>query len=53
MASKVQTSVGSVAYEQTGEGDPVVLLHATLHDRRDFAPIVAALAARHRVIAVD
>ncbi len=44
---------GKVAYAETGNGRPVVLLHATLHDRRDFDPIVAPLARRHRVIAID
>jgi pimeloyl-ACP methyl ester carboxylesterase len=47
------TRTGQVAYLQTGAGRPLVLLHATLHDRRDFDPIVEALARRHRVIAVD
>jgi pimeloyl-ACP methyl ester carboxylesterase len=44
---------GTVAYAETGTGRPVVLLHATLHDRRDFDPIVEQLARRHRVIAID
>jgi pimeloyl-ACP methyl ester carboxylesterase len=42
-----------VAYSETGTGRPVVLLHATLHDRSDFDPIVARLARRYRVIAID
>lgn len=49
----LSTRAGQVAYHQTGAGRPVLLLHATLHDRRDFDPIVEALAGRHRVIAVD
>lgn len=44
---------GQVAYSDTGHGRPVVLLHSTLHDRRDYDPIVEALARRNRVIAVD
>jgi pimeloyl-ACP methyl ester carboxylesterase len=44
---------GKVAYSDTGEGRPVVLLHANLHDRHDFDPIVGPLARSHRVIAVD
>ena len=44
---------GEVAYFQTGEGRPLVLLHANLHDRHDFDPIVETLARRHRVIAID
>jgi pimeloyl-ACP methyl ester carboxylesterase len=53
MLSTVQTRVGKVAYSDCGEGPVVVLLHATLHDRRDFDPIVAALSGDHRVIALD
>ncbi|MDT5092436.1 MAG: hypothetical protein QOH60_1799 [Mycobacterium sp.] len=51
--STVTTRVGAVAYEETGAGRPVVLLHATLHDRHDFDPVVDSLAEHHRVIAVD
>jgi pimeloyl-ACP methyl ester carboxylesterase len=47
------TRTGEVAYFQTGAGRPVVLLHATLHDRHDFDPIIEALARRRRVVAVD
>src|ERR1700719_3880141 len=47
------TRTGEVAYVQTGAGRPVVLLHATRHDRHDFDPIVEALARRRRVVAVD
>jgi pimeloyl-ACP methyl ester carboxylesterase len=42
-----------VAYSDTGSGPLLVLLHATLHDRHDFDPVLPALAAHHRVIAVD
>jgi pimeloyl-ACP methyl ester carboxylesterase len=47
------TSTGRVAYSDTGTGRPIVLLHATLHDRHDFDPIVDAIARHHRVIAID
>ena len=30
-----------------------MLLHATLHDRHDYDSVLAALAASHRVVAVD
>jgi pimeloyl-ACP methyl ester carboxylesterase len=53
MMQKVLTSAGEVAYQETGEGPVVLLLHANLHDHHDFDPIVPALADRHRVIAVD
>ena len=48
------TSAGRVFYEQRGSsGLPVVLLHATLHDHRDFDLVVGPLAERYRTIAVD
>jgi pimeloyl-ACP methyl ester carboxylesterase len=53
----LQTSAGRVAYSDTGTGPILVLLHATLHatlhDRHDYDPVLAALAASHRVVAVD
>jgi pimeloyl-ACP methyl ester carboxylesterase len=49
----IQTRAGRVAYRESGSGPTVLLLHATLHDRHDFAPIVEALAKRYRTIAVD
>jgi pimeloyl-ACP methyl ester carboxylesterase len=53
MPNMVETRVGKVAYSDDGEGPPVVLLHATLHDRHDFDPIASQLRRDHRVIAVD
>jgi pimeloyl-ACP methyl ester carboxylesterase len=49
----IHTRAGRVAYSETGSGPPVLLLHATLHDRRDFDPILETLARRYRIIAVD
>jgi pimeloyl-ACP methyl ester carboxylesterase len=49
----IQTRAGRVAYRELGNGPTVMLLHATLHDRRDFDPIVETLARRYRTIAVD
>ncbi|MBV8928551.1 MAG: alpha/beta fold hydrolase, partial [Mycobacteriaceae bacterium] len=49
----LQARTGAVAYSDTGSGRPIVLLHATLHDRHDFDPIVGPLARHHRVIALD
>ena len=37
----------------TGDGDPVVLLHGGLGSSDDLAPQGQALAARHRVVAFD
>lgn len=50
---EVETRAGLVHYTEAGSGAPVVLLHATLHDHRDFDGIVGPLAQRHRVLAVD
>lgn len=52
MAS-IQTRAGRVAYRELGSGPTVLLLHATLHDRHDFDPILETLASRYRTIAVD
>jgi pimeloyl-ACP methyl ester carboxylesterase len=49
----LNTSAGRVAYQDEGEGTPVVLLHATQHDHHDFDLIAPTLAQRHRVIAID
>jgi pimeloyl-ACP methyl ester carboxylesterase len=53
MRNTVDTRVGKIAYSDTGEGPVVVLLHATLHDRRDFDAIAPSLRRDHRVIALD
>jgi pimeloyl-ACP methyl ester carboxylesterase len=53
MDNTVDTRVGKVAYSDAGEGPVLVLLHAALHDRRDFDPIASSLRRDHRVIAVD
>ena len=49
----IETRAGRVAYSELGSGPTVLLLHATLHDRHDFDPILEALARRYRTIAVD
>jgi pimeloyl-ACP methyl ester carboxylesterase len=49
----LHTRTGPVAYSDNGSGLPIVLLHATLHDRHDFDPIIGPLGSHHRVIAVD
>jgi pimeloyl-ACP methyl ester carboxylesterase len=51
--SFIQTRAGRVAYHELGSGPTVLLLHATLHDRHDYDPIVETLARRYRTIAVD
>lgn len=49
----VQTRAGRIAYHESGSGPVVLMLHATLHDRHDFDPIIDALARHYRTIAVD
>jgi pimeloyl-ACP methyl ester carboxylesterase len=49
----IETRAGRVAYQEFGSGPTVLLLHATLHDRHDFDPIVDTLARHYRAIAVD
>jgi pimeloyl-ACP methyl ester carboxylesterase len=43
----------TIAYDRTGDGPPLVLLHPLGADRRVWDPIVGPLAAAHEVIALD
>jgi len=47
------TSLGTVSYTDEGSGPPIVLVHAALHDRTDFAPVADALGSGRRVLALD
>jgi pimeloyl-ACP methyl ester carboxylesterase len=49
----MQTSLGTISYTDDGTGPPVLLLHAALHDRTDFAPVHDALTRGRRVVALD
>ena len=49
----IETSLGTVSYTEDGCGPPILLLHATLHDRTDFAPVHGALANGRRALALD
>jgi pimeloyl-ACP methyl ester carboxylesterase len=49
----IHTRAGRVVYSEIGSGPTVLLLHATLHDRRDFGPVLETLARSYRTIAVD
>ncbi|HEX2286611.1 MAG TPA: alpha/beta hydrolase [Mycobacterium sp.] len=49
----MQTSLGTVSYSDNGSGPPILLLHAALHDRTDFAPVRDALTEGRRVLALD
>lgn len=43
----------TIAYDRTGDGPPLVLLHPLGADRRVWTPIVGPLAATYDVITVD
>ncbi|MEW1687057.1 alpha/beta fold hydrolase [Streptomyces sp. NPDC091265] len=43
----------SVAYERTGSGEPLLLLHGIGHHRQAWDPVISVLAAERDVIAVD
>lgn len=49
----MQTSLGTVSYTDDGSGPPIVLLHAALHDRTDFASVTETFAKGRRVLALD
>ncbi len=42
-----------VAYRETGAGPPLALLHAALLSHREWEPVVAPLAERHRLVIPD
>jgi pimeloyl-ACP methyl ester carboxylesterase len=42
-----------LAYDRTGKGEPLVLLHGQGFSRRSFDPIVPALATQRDVIVID
>ncbi|MCX4733565.1 alpha/beta fold hydrolase [Streptomyces sp. NBC_01363] len=43
----------SVAYERTGAGEPLLLLHGIGHHRQAWDPVLSVLAVEREVIAVD
>ncbi len=51
-ASGGRTTTG-IAFDDEGSGDPIVLLHAGVADRRMWAPQLPLLAPTHRVIRPD
>jgi pimeloyl-ACP methyl ester carboxylesterase len=42
-----------LAYDRTGTGEPLVLLHGLGHRRQGWAPVIDRLAAERDVIVVD
>src|SRR4051794_19799685 len=49
----VPTKIGDISIMEAGEGPPVLLLHGLGATKASFLPTVAALADRHRTIAID
>ena len=51
--TKIDINGAQLAYDESGAGTTVVLLHAGIADRRMWREQVPALAQRHRVLALD
>ena len=49
----IETSHGPVSYSDDGEGPPVLLLHAALHDRTDYESVHTSLLPGRRILAMD
>jgi pimeloyl-ACP methyl ester carboxylesterase len=49
----LETATGPLAYDERGEGDPIVLLSSGAHDRHDFDDLRDLLPARFRTVAPD
>jgi pimeloyl-ACP methyl ester carboxylesterase len=49
----LETSAGTVAYDERGEGEPVVLLPSGAHSRHDYDELRALLAERFSTVALD
>lgn len=44
---------GTIAYRDSGRGNPVILIHAAGHDHHDFDSIAEKLKEKYRVLALD
>lgn len=49
----ISIACGNIHYEEQGQGQPLILLHANPGDARDFAAVIPELAQHYRVLAVD
>lgn len=49
----LETPAGTVAYEEHGSGETIVLLPSGAHDRHDYDALVALLPDRFRTVSVD
>lgn len=52
-SGRVRTGGADIAYDVHGAGDPMVLLHAGIADRRMWDDQLEAFAADHRVVRLD
>lgn len=43
----------TVGFDDTGRGEPVVLLHSSCYSRRQWGPLIKALRGRYRSLALD
>jgi pimeloyl-ACP methyl ester carboxylesterase len=50
---RLGTRVGDISSLEAGQGEPILMLHGLGATKASFLPSVAALAASHRVIAID
>ncbi|HMF84616.1 MAG TPA: alpha/beta hydrolase [Acidimicrobiia bacterium] len=53
MSTTTAPDGASIAYEITGDGPPLVLVHGITESRRSWDPLLAPLARDHLVVAVD
>ena len=53
MMQSIPTRAGDVRCEINGAGNPIVLLHATLHSRHDYDAVIPRLSASYQTIAID
>jgi len=51
--SQTTSRASRLAFDRTGQGEPLVLLHGQGFDRRSFDPVIPLLSAERDVIAVD
>lgn len=51
--ARLETPTGPVAYDESGDGQPIVLLPSGAHDRHDYDELRALLPPRFRSIALD
>ncbi len=53
MSYAIAADGAPLAYDVTGHGTPIVLIHGITDSRRMWDPLIAPLAADHQVVALD